>query len=171
MSWGVAVPQAPDSQSQSAFARAVCRAIRDSRRRQHLTQAEVADRTGGLLSKAALANYETGHRGLRVEVLWVIAGALGEDLQTLLDDAARRVGPVRFTGADGSITVNVDDVMASTDPRLAVVKRWVELRAAGPNTEMILDDGVIAALAALMTVPVPECRRVLMSTIGQAHSG
>jgi transcriptional regulator with XRE-family HTH domain len=168
---GVAVPQAPDSQSQTAFARAVCRAIRDARRRQHLTQADVAARTGGLLSKAALANYETGHRGLRVEVLWVIAGALGVDVKSLLDDAARRVGPVRPAGAGASLTVKVDDVMASTDPRLAAVKRWVELRATGPNTEMALDDGVIAALAALMNMAIPECRELLLSTIGQAHPG
>jgi transcriptional regulator with XRE-family HTH domain len=166
---GVAVPQSPDTQSQTAFARAVCRAIRDSRRRQHLTQAEVAQRTGGLLSKAALANYETGHRGLRVEVLWVIAGALGVDIKTLMDDAARRVGPVRTASAGEWVTVKVDDVMASTDPRLAVVKRWVELRATGPNTEMVLDDGVIVALAALMNTTVDECRMILMSTIGQAH--
>ena len=95
---GVAVAQAPDSRSQNAFAGALCRAIRDSRRRQHLTQAEVAARTNGLLSKAALANYETGHRGLRVEVLWVIARALGEDIKTLLDNAdsqVRRIPPER----------------------------------------------------------------------------
>jgi len=165
------VPQAPDAQSQTAFARAVCRAIRDSRRRQHLTQADVAARTGGLISKAALANYETGHRGLRVEVLWVIAGALGEDVKTLLDDAARRVGPVRSVIPGGSLIVKVDDVMAATDPRLAAVKRWVELRATGPNTEIVLDDGVIVALAALMNTTVDECRAILMSTIGQVNAG
>src|SRR5664279_1732444 len=73
------------------FAAAVCRVLRESRRRQKLTQAEVAQRTGGLVSKAALANYETGHRSLRVDVLWVIAGALGEDLGTLLTAAERSV--------------------------------------------------------------------------------
>jgi hypothetical protein len=52
-----------------------------------------------------------------------------------------------------------------------VVKRWVELRATGPNTEMVLDDGVIVALAALMETTVDECRTILMSTIGQAHTG
>jgi ABC-type uncharacterized transport system permease subunit len=47
----------------------------------------------------------------------------------------------------------------------------VELRATGPNTEMALDDGVIAALAALMNMAIPECRELLLSTIGQAHPG
>ena len=83
--------QAYDARSQQAFAAAVCRVMRESRRRQKLTQAEVAQRTGGLVSKAALANYETGHRSLRVDVLWVIAGALGEDLGTLLCAAERGV--------------------------------------------------------------------------------
>ena len=58
--------------------------LRESRRRQKLTQAEVANRTRGLVSKAALANYETGHRSLRIDVLWVISRALGEDLGQLL---------------------------------------------------------------------------------------
>jgi len=164
----VGVAQAPDSRSQNAFAVALCRAIRESRRRQHLTQADVAARTHGLLSKAALANYETGHRGLRVEVLWVIARALDEDLKTLLDHAENQVR--RIAGHPGSpITIRVDDVMASTDPRLAAVKRWVELRATGPNTEMVLDDGVIAALATLTDMSVPDCRHVLLATVGQAH--
>ena len=83
--------QAYDSRSQQAFAAAVCRVMRESRRRQKLTQAEVAQRTDGLVSKAALANYETGHRSLRVDVLWVIAGALGEDLGALLSAAERNV--------------------------------------------------------------------------------
>jgi hypothetical protein len=101
----------------------------------------------------------------------VIAGALGEDVKTLLDDAARRVGPVRSVIPGGSLIVKVDDVMAATDPRLAAVKRWVELRATGPNTEIVLDDGVIVALAALMNTTVDECRAILMSTIGQVNAG
>jgi hypothetical protein len=47
----------------------------------------------------------------------------------------------------------------------------VELRATGPNTEIVLDDGVIVALAALMNTTVDECRAILMSTIGQVNAG
>ena len=163
--------QPSDTRSQNAFARAVCRSIRESRRRQHLTQAEVAARTNGLLSKAALANYETGHRGLRVEVLWVIAHALGEDVKTLLDRAELQVRRTPSRPEDGPMTIKVDDVMAATDPRLGPVKRWVELRATGRNTEMIIDDGVLGALATLMEMSIPECRRVLLSVIKQADPG
>src|SRR4029079_712959 len=80
------------------------------------------------VSKAALANYETGHRSLRVDVLWVIAGALGEDLGTLLGAAERGVALRPAAGASGAITVDVAEVMATNDPRLAPVKRWFELR-------------------------------------------
>ena len=153
--------QAYDSRSQQAFAAAVCRVMRESRRRQKLTQAEVAQRTNGLVSKAALANYETGHRSLRVDVLWVIAGALGEDLGALLSAAERNVA-FRPSFGSGAITVDVHEVMASSDPRLAVVKRWIELRANSATTTT-LDDGAIGALAALMNVRAEECRRLLMS--------
>ena len=173
------------------LAAAVSRAIRNSRRRQQLTQADVAARTGGLVSKAALANYETGHRGLRVDVLWVIAGALGEDLGTLVGRAESEAGlpyprqsavspaprgqaaaravphqadlPSAPDKGSGPIRVNVADVQASTDPRLAAAKRWLDLRA-----EMTLDDGAIAALASLMRVSVIECRGLLLSTARQA---
>ncbi len=144
--------QAYDARSQQAFAAAVCRVMRESRRRQKLTQAEVAQRTGGLVSKAALANYETGHRSLRVDVLWVIAGALGEDLGTLLGAAERGVALRPAAGASGAITVDVAEVMATNDPRLAPVKRWFELRTHGGSAAMTLDDGAIAALASLMNV-------------------
>src|SRR4051795_2673678 len=96
--------QAVDSWSKEMFAAAICRLLRDSRRRQKLTQAQVAARTGGLISKAALANYETGHRSLRVDVLWVIAGALGEDLGTLLGAAEQGVALRPSAGTSGSIT-------------------------------------------------------------------
>ena len=155
--------QAYDSRSQQAFAAAVCRVMRESRRRQKLTQAEVAQRTNGLVSKAALANYETGHRSLRVDVLWVIAGALGEDLGTLLSAAERHVATRPSPFGSGAINVDVHEVMASSDPRLAVVKRWFELRA-NSSTTMTLDDGAIGALAALMNVRPDECRRLLMSS-------
>jgi transcriptional regulator with XRE-family HTH domain len=166
---GFSLTQPSDSRTQNAFARALCRAIRDSRRRQHLTQADLAQRTNGLLSKAALANYETGHRSLRVDVLWVIAQALGEDIKTLVDSADLQVRRAPSANAGNPITIRVDEVLASTDPRLAAVKRWVELRATGPQTMMILDDGVITALATLMGMSVPECRRVLMSATDEAR--
>lgn len=163
--------QAYDARSQQAFAAAVCRVMRESRRRQKLTQAEVAQRTGGLVSKAALANYETGHRSLRVDVLWVIAGALGEDLGTLLGAAEQGVALRPSAGTSGSITVDVSEVMATNDPRLAPVKRWFEFRTTGSSSAMTLDDGAIAALAALMNVTPLECRRILISTIrGIRHS-
>ena len=160
--------QAYDSRSQQAFAAAVCRVMRESRRRQKLTQAEVAQRTNGLVSKAALANYETGHRSLRVDVLWVIAGALGEDLGTLLSAAERNVATRPSPFGTGSIAVDVQEVMASSDPRLAVVKRWFELRANSSST-MTLDDGAIHALAALMNVRPDECRRLLMTSSRSAR--
>jgi len=168
---GKCVSQAYDARSQQAFAAAVCRVMRESRRRQKLTQAEVAQRTGGLVSKAALANYETGHRSLRVDVLWVIAGALGEDLGALLTAAERGVALRPVPGASGSITVDVAEVMATADPRLAPVKRWFELRTHGGSAAMTLDDGAIAALASLMNVSALECRRILISTIrGARHA-
>jgi transcriptional regulator with XRE-family HTH domain len=145
--------------------------MRESRRRQKLTQAEVAQRTGGLVSKAALANYETGHRSLRVDVLWVIAGALGEDLGTLLGAAEQGVALRPSASASGSITVDVNEVMAAADPRLGPVKRWFELRSNGASSAMTLDDGAISALASLMNVTALECRRILISTIrGVRHS-
>ena len=53
--------------------------------------------------------------------------------------------------------------MATADPRLAVVKRWFELRANSSAT-MTLDDGAIAALASLMNIRPDECRRLLMTS-------
>lgn len=168
---GNRVSQAYDARSQQAFAAAVCRVMRESRRRQKLTQAEVAQRTGGLVSKAALANYETGHRSLRVDVLWVIAGALGEDLGALLNAAERGVALRPAAGASGAITVDVAEVMATNDPRLGPVKRWFELRTHGGSAAISLDDGAIAALASLMNVSALECRRILISTIrGVRHT-
>ncbi|MBM9466515.1 helix-turn-helix domain-containing protein [Nakamurella leprariae] len=160
--------QVYDARAQQQFAAAVCRAIRESRRRQKLTQAEVANRTGGLVSKAALANYETGHRSLRIDVLWVIARALGEDLGGLLTMAERGIGrwPVPVTH-QGAITVDVAEVMDGDDDRLAPVRRWFELRTGGgAASAMTLDDGAITALAALMGVTADECRRILSGAAG-----
>lgn len=158
-----------DARSQQAFAAAVCRVLRESRRRQKLTQAEVAQRTGGLVSKAALANYETGHRSLRVDVLWVIAHALGEDLGSLLTDAEQGVAFRPRIGGSGAITVDVDELMAADDPRLASVRRWFELRGTSSNT-VTLDDAALAALGAVMDVSAADCRAILVSVVRGAHS-
>lgn len=143
------------SRSQQSFAEAVSRTLRESRRRQKLTQAELAQRTGGLVSKAALANYETGHRSLRVDVLWIIAGALGEDLGALMTAAQTDLLPA---SAPSAINVDVPALLASNNPKLAPVRRWFELRQ---ETALSLDGEAIAALAALMDVNELECRRIL----------
>ena len=56
----MANPPGLSNNDQQRFAQVVTEKLRESRRRQKLTQADVANRTKGLVSKAALANYETG---------------------------------------------------------------------------------------------------------------
>ena len=46
---------------------------------QKLTLAEVCRRTGGAVRPSSLASYESGRRSLRIDVVWVITRALGED--------------------------------------------------------------------------------------------
>ena len=67
-------------------------------------------------------------------------------------------------GSSGPITVDPDEVLKSPDSRLAPVRRYFELSARGGHSaSMTLDENAIAALAALMNVPVVECRRILVA--------
>ena len=162
--------QAVDSWSKEMFAAAVCRLLRDSRRRQKLTQAQVAARTGGLISKAALANYETGHRSLRVDVLWVIAKALGENIGNLVASAERGIGHRQDADGSSPITIDIEEIRENGDSRLASVRRWIELQqGARPSSTgvMTLDPGAIAALSSLMGVTSAECRAILMTVAGR----
>lgn len=164
----MAVADAHDAGAQEAFAAAVCQVLRESRRRQKLTQAQVAEKTGGLVSKAALANYETGHRSLRVDVLWVIARALREDIGTLLTAAERGIGRRLNNPISGAITIDVAEVLNDRDTRLEPVRRWFELRGDAASSHVTLDDGAIRALAGLMNVSPQECRQILsaISAVG-----
>jgi len=166
--------QAVDLWSKEMFAAAVCRLLRDSRRRQKLTQAEVASRTGGLISKAALANYETGHRSLRVDVLWVLAKALGENVGNLLSSAERGIGHRQDADGSNPITIDIEEVRENGDVRLGSVRRWIELqhdlRPAAVGV-MTLDSGAISALSALMGVSGAECRAILMTVAGRFDNG
>ena len=162
-------------QEPAAFASVVASLLRQSRRRQGLTQAEVAQRTAGLVSKAALANYETGHRSLRVDVFWVIARALGEDPGALLAGAERSSG--YGVDADAApITVDVEAVLENSDARLAPVRRWFALRLQRGGARLsvrtvTLDHGAVSALAALMGISPAECRRLLQgvgTAVGEA---
>ncbi len=162
--------QAVDSWSKEMFAAAVCRLLRDSRRRQKLTQAQVAARTGGLISKAALANYETGHRSLRVDVLWVIAKALGENIGNLVASAERGIGHRQDSDGSSPITIDIEEIRDNGDTRLASVRRWLELQQAARQTStglITLDPGAITALSALMGVSSTECRAILMTVAGR----
>ncbi|MBN9609583.1 MAG: helix-turn-helix domain-containing protein [Actinobacteria bacterium] len=159
------MPSSAEREQQSAFATAVATLLRQSRRSQRLTQTEVADRTAGAVSKAALANYETGHRSLRIDVFWAIAKALGEDPGGILA-AAERASGFGTDAAEGPITVDVEAIRDSVDPRLAPVRRWfgMRLQAGGARLAVrtiTLDFGALAALAELMGVSAVECRRIL----------
>ena len=165
-------PAGSYQEAQSAFSAAVATLLRDARVRQGLTQAQVAARTGGQISKAALANYETGHRSLRVDVFWLIAKALGEDAGSLLAGAERRSG---YGGgrsdAAAALTVDIAQVQASTDPRLAPVQRWFALRMpSGPGRPaprtVTLDSLAVGALADLMGVSPASCRALLLAVSG-----
>ncbi len=151
---------------QQRFAQVVTEKLRESRRRQKLTQAEVANRTRGLVSKAALANYETGHRSLRIDVLWVIARALGEDLGHLLTMVEHEVAGAVNEETPDAVGVRVAALMRGTDPRLDPVRRWFGLRrgsaAEATEDEVVnLDHDALVALADLMQVSAVDLRRML----------
>ena len=151
---------------QQRFARVVTEKLRESRRRQKLTQADVANRTRGLVSKAALANYETGHRSLRIDVLWVIARALGEDLGNLLASVEHEVAGSLTDESPSTIGVRVAFLRSSHDARLDPVRRWFELRrgsaAEATEDEVVnLDPDALRALAELMQVSAADLRKML----------
>lgn len=147
------------------FGAAVAALLRESRRRQHLTQAQVSARTGGAISKAALANYESGHRSLRVDVFWLLTRALGEDAGALLAGAERGSG---FAGGDisGPVTIDVPKLLESSDIRLAPVRRWFAVRLPSGGDwpavgTLTLDQSALAALAALMGVDPAKAQEIL----------
>ena len=164
----MAAPQqtAVSGHDQARFAAVVTEKLRASRRRQKLTQADVASRTRGLVSKAALANYETGHRSLRIDVLWVIARALGEDLGQMLAGVESEVAGGRADETASSISVQASHLAASHDRRLEPVRRWYELQRpagsdAGSSDVVVLDGDAALALANLMQVSTVDLRRML----------
>lgn len=150
-----------NSRAQQAFAAALSRVLRESRGRQKLTQADVSARTNGLVSRAALAGYETGHRALRVQDLAVITQALGVDIATVIAAAERSISISRSADTSSAgIDIDVTKVNASSDPRLSVIKRWIELRVGSKSPVIHLDAGAIAALSSLMNVRAEEARRL-----------
>lgn len=155
------------SDSAIAYGLAVAGLLREARRRQGLTQAQLAGRTRGAVSKAALANYESGHRSLRIDVFWSLIRALGEDAGAILANAGRRNGGTGPADASGPLVVDVATVSASTDARLAPVRRWFALRTADAERRALtrtitLDGAALSALAALMDVEPAEVRLALL---------
>lgn len=169
---GQAMTQMFQEPEQEAFASAVAQQLRDARVRQKLTQSQLADLTGGRVSKAALANYETRQRSLRIDVFWVLVRALGEDPAALLAAAERESG-FGISAEAAPMTIDIESVRNSDDARLRPVKRWFALRA--PHTAqtlgsrapatVTLDDTAITALAQLMGTTPSECRGVLLSSV------
>lgn len=155
----------PVTERAAPFAAALSAQLREARHRRGLTQSALAARTGGLVSQAAVASYETGHRSLRVAVFWVLARALEVDSAELIAGAELAIGiqPRRDTKV---MAVRVTDVLASTNPELAPVRRWISIQHPGGDVMNGLieriDDGAVAALANLMDMTVAECRDCLL---------
>lgn len=164
------------NRASAEFATTVALLLRVSRRRQRLTQAEVSARTGGVVSKAALANYETGHRSLRIEVFWALARALGEDAGALLAEAERDSGMAGGRDPSGPVIIDVAALLASTDARLAPVQRWLALRTPRraerimSTGKLTLDAASLAALAEVMGMDVAEAG-LLLGDSGAAAVG
>lgn len=161
------VAQAVDADAQAAFSRALCAQVRDARHRLGLTQAQLSARTGGTISKAALANYETGHRSMRVDIFWALARALDVDAGSLILAAERSAGMAGDDRTPGPVTIEILRLMAHADPRLAPARKWFELRypSSRPATET-LDHAAVSALAALADIPVDDFRRLLSRVAG-----
>jgi transcriptional regulator with XRE-family HTH domain len=161
------VAQPVDASAQAAWSRALCAQLRDARHRLGLTQAQLSARTGGAISKAALANYETGHRSMRVDIFWALARALDVDPGSLITAAERSAGFTGDTQVPGPVTIEIHRLMSHSDPRLAPARKWFELRypSTRPATET-LDQAAVSALAALADMQVEEFRRLLGQVAG-----
>jgi len=57
--------------------------LRDAREAQHITRPDLAERVGAGLSRATIARYEAGERGIPVDVYAVWCEALGLDPLTV----------------------------------------------------------------------------------------
>lgn len=93
------IPRMPDDKRTMAIYKAVGRVIADVRNHHGLTQAELADRTGGRLSRSAIANIESGRQRVALHHLIDIAEALGIDAQELMP-SMQDVPPLPTTAAN-----------------------------------------------------------------------
>lgn len=141
---------------QAQFVRAVMRLLVTERRKQKLTQLEVAHRTNGAVTKASLANYETGHRSLRIEVAWVIARALNLDIGTICQRASAEVldgaGHAPTPEEDGydpglGIVIDLNALHRSSDPDLMRIVRWYRLDTDRRGLRLKLNPEAVTALA------------------------
>lgn len=141
------------------FATSMRAVLRTVRKERGWTQADLAARTDGAVTKAALAGYEIGHRSLRLSTFWILARALGYSCAELTARAERTM-----EGRGPHLRIRVQQVLHTTDPALQPVRTW--LRSGYPQGAAALSveplpDGAVTALANLMGVAPDECRRRL----------
>lgn len=69
------------------FRAALGASLRDARDAQRITRPELAERVGEGLSRATIARYETGERGIPIDVFPAWCDALGLDPLTVAAEA------------------------------------------------------------------------------------
>lgn len=156
----------PTARRRTDFTTEIVAVLKESRVRQHLSQSDLAARTGGAVSRVALASYESGHRSPRMDVVWTLIRALDEDPGQVMRLAGRR-SQARATGEPDGVTIDLVAARCSADEHLIPVQRWSETRSRDGDgrshpTTVTLSHTAMLALADLMGVTVAECRRRLI---------
>lgn len=151
------------ARDEGIFSAALVDEIRDARKGRGWTQAQLAERTGGSVSKASLTGYETGRRALRVSVAWVLARALDTDLSVLIGRPEHALG----SGGPG-VTLKVRQALDSTTSEMATVRTWLSTIYSPDvdfSTRMQVTDDALRALAVLMGVSTCQCLQHLQPFI------
>lgn len=151
---------------QKRFAAATAKKLAAIRKSKRLTQAQVAARTNGAVSKASLANYETGHRSLRIDVVWIIICALGEDIGAIMQQVQREVlGYTPQTTSLAGVTLSVPAIVQDANPRLDSLRLWLRAHQSGnPSSTIQLDGEALRHLATIMRMSVDDALTLLRTS-------
>ncbi|MEV6905950.1 helix-turn-helix transcriptional regulator [Amycolatopsis sp. NPDC051071] len=155
----------PTSEQLDQFAHALGEILRSARRERGWTRKQVRAAmctNDDDLSLQTLASYELGTRRISVERLLKVCAALNKQPDELL----RRATTLAFSSDyDTRITVDLLELVHTTDPRLRPLQRWARVRAqqspAGRTPVEELDANALSAMACIARTTMYDLVRAL----------